>query len=462
MRNRVPDEATCAICGRHFDPSETRGWCPNPSCGEWQHPSFPIDDPEPEDAGGESGGASPSTPTKPCPNCGNDVRADANFCKYCATQLTDEEADEPADGPSEAGGAIDECPDCGADLSGIPSDRLSTCPICMFDLTPVIEGADDAGADEADLDRSELTECPNCGEDLTPIPGDMRTVCPGCRVDLEEGAAAGSPPAEQAGPAAPPQETSSTSTARDTSGTPSSRDEPSPPPGGSGGSDRPSASDPAATPLEEMAGIAQGYVQRLTEVGITTAGDLVAADPDTVSARTGISARRIRDWIADAPVEPDDSVGGTEPTPDDSVGGTGKQAGGGTGGSSEPTGPGTGGSSEPAGGGLNHHETRIQRAPDDLVLEVMGRELTVTDGETVGREVRNAMVEAGAPEEDAVYVHRKHIRVEVDDEGFFLTRLGENSLTVNGRTVEKGSQVRIEDGDEIGFSDVVTATVSIR
>jgi pSer/pThr/pTyr-binding forkhead associated (FHA) protein len=93
----------------------------------------------------------------------------------------------------------------------------------------------------------------------------------------------------------------------------------------------------------------------------------------------------------------------------------------------------------------------------------MGQEITVTDGETVGREVRAAMVEAGAPEEDAVYVHRKHIRIDVTDDGeFVLTRLGENSLTVNGRTVEKGSQVRIADGDEIGFSDVVTATVSIR
>jgi hypothetical protein len=456
MRNRVPDEATCNICGRHFDPSETRGWCPNPSCGEWQHPSFPID--ESEDAGDAgSGGESPSTPTKPCPNCGNDVRADANFCKYCATQLDGKETDEPADGPSEADGIIQECPDCGADLSGIPSDRLSTCPICMFDLTPVIEGTDDAGGDEADVDRSELTECPNCGEDLTPIPSDMRTVCPGCRVDLEEGVEveAGSPPAEPSEPSAPSKDTSRTPP-RDTSSTPPPRDEPSPAPGGSGGYDRPSASDPAGTPLEEMAGIAEGYVQRLTEIGITTAGDLVAADPDTVSARTGISARRIGDWIADAPVDRDDvEPAGAEPTPDDSVG----QPGGMTG---EPTGGGTAGSSEPAGGGLDHQETRIQRAPDDLVLEVMGREITVTDGETVGREVRSAMVEAGAPEEDAVYVHRKHIRLEVDEEGFFLTRLGENSLTVNGRTVEKGSQVRIEDGDEIGFSEVVTATVSIR
>ena len=474
MRNRVPDEATCAICGRHFDPSETRGWCPNPSCGEWQHPSFPIDESGSEGATGETGGGaeSPSTPTKPCPNCGNDVRADANFCKYCATQLTDDEHDEPAEGSDETDAAVEQCPDCGADLSGIPSDRLSTCPICMFDLTPVI---DDADGEEAAEPGHELTECPNCGEDLTPIPSEMRTVCPGCRVDLDEGLDADT---GATGPT--PGESGSTTPSGEGRQQPH-QDTPQPPSRGtpqqhsSGGG---SASDPASTPIDATAGIADGYVQRLTDVGITTLGDLVASDPDTVSAKTGISARRIRGWIDDAPVDPEEirsrgSAGGATPEPSgqdtphqqDSEGGDrepasdhGEPAHHG----SQPSGEAPG---EPAGAGdsgLDQQETRIQRAPQDLVLDVMGQEITVTDGETVGREVRAAMVEAGAPEEDAVYVHRKHIRIDVDDDGFVLTRLGENSLTVNGRTVEKGSQVRIEDGDEIGFSDVVTATVSIK
>lgn len=453
MRNRVPDEATCAICGRHFDPSETRGWCPNPSCGEWQHPSFPINKSDTEGATAEtsSGEESPSGPTKPCPNCGNDVRADANFCKYCATQLTDDEHDEPAEGSDETDAAVEQCPDCGADLSGIPSDRLSTCPICMFDLSPVIDDADGTGAEP---DR-ELTDCPNCGEDLTPIPSEMRTVCPGCRVDLDEGldadtGATGPTPGESGsttpsgeGRQQPPRDAQQ----------PPSEDTPQQQPAGGG-----SASDPASTPIDATAGIADGYVQRLTDVGITTLGDLVASDPDTVSAKTGISARRIRGWIDDAPVDPEEirsrGSAGQEP-----AGGRGEPADHGTGSAGESDG-------EPAGAGdsgLDQQETRIQRAPKDLVLDVMGQEITVTDGETVGREVRAAMVEAGASEEDAVYVHRKHIRIDVTDDGeFVLTRLGENSLTVNGRTVEKGSQVRIADGDEIGFSDVVTATVSIR
>lgn len=454
MRNRVPDEATCAICGRHFDPSETRGWCPNPSCGEWQHPSFPINKSDTEGATAEtsSGEESPSGPTKPCPNCGNDVRADANFCKYCATQLTDDEHDEPAEGSDETDAAVEQCPDCGADLSGIPSDRLSTCPICMFDLTPVI---DDADGEEAAEPGHELTECPNCGEDLTPIPSEMRTVCPGCRVDLDEGldadTGATGPTSGESGSTTPSGE-GRQQPPRDAQ-QPPSEDTPQQQPAGGG-----SASDSASTPIDATAGIADGYVQRLTDVGITTLGDLVASDPDTVSAKTGISARRIRGWIDDAPVDPEEvrsrGSAGQEP-----AGGRGEPADHGTGSAGESDG-------EPAGAGdsgLDQQETRIQRAPKDLVLDVMGQEITVTDGETVGREVRAAMVEAGASEEDAVYVHRKHIRIDVTDDGeFVLTRLGENSLTVNGRTVEKGSQVRIADGDEIGFSDVVTATVSIR
>jgi len=433
MRNSVPDEATCAICGRHFDPSETRGWCPNPSCGEWQHPSFPIDedasgDEKSEsgsDATGDTGGSSPSRPTKACPNCGNEVRADANFCKHCATQLTGSE--EPQPEPETGDDGISQCPDCGADLSGIPSDRLSTCPICMFDLTPVIDEDGDGGGgrkEDADVgtasgtetDTQSLTECPNCGEDLTPIPSEMRTVCPGCRVDLadtgvDDEPGTGSTPA--GGGSAPP------------SGSRSVADR-----GGGEGTH-----DPAGTPLDEMEEIAAGYVQRLSEVGVTTIGDLVGAEPDTVSAKTGISARRIRGWIDDAPVDSEDIDAGSQ--------------------------SGAAGSSEPPAEAVDF-QTRIQESPDEFVLEVMGQEIEVTDGETVGRKVRYAMVDAGAPEEEAVYVHRKHIRIEFDDEGFYLTRLGENSLTVNGSTVEKGNRVRIGDGDEIRFSDVVTATVSIR
>ena len=645
MRNSVPDEATCAICGRHFDPSGTRGWCPNPSCGEWRHPSFPIEEdsgaspePTPEEPSGGS-----TRPTKDCPHCGEEVRADARFCKHCVSPIEDddeaEEQTEPDESDEASDSLISECPDCGADLSQIPEDRLSSCPICMFDLSPVVaadadddqpeETADDQSApedavaadgddlatdaeggldgdlsggstgrpsppdatpvdetaastgqsepdhieageethqpaeaspeqappadnslppdgqpaegvghqevsessghavpggedhsDEPDdsatndqweeqqpagdpndhgqnqesgheshpdqqpgteqpgrqptqsanqgtgeqpptqepgqqpptqdhgqqppaqdhdqqppaqdhgqqppaqdhgqqpstqqsghqpsahqttpapgqdapgqhppAEPSAPTECPNCGEDLTPIPPDMRTVCPGCRVDLDEG-----------------QEISAAAEA----------------------AEEPSVD--VTTPIDSLDDIAAGYLQRLTDAGIETIGELVRQDPDDLAAKTGISARRIRGWIEDAPVSPEDVEDLPEPVPTsdtDDIADTVIQ----------PSGPG------------------------DLFLDVEGTDLSIEDGDAVGKNVRSAMVEAGAPEEDAVYVHRKHVRFDVKNNAWVLTRLGQNSLAVNEQDVEKGEQVQITDGDEIVFSDVVTATVTIR
>lgn len=496
MRQRVPDEVTCAICGRHFDPSESRGWCPNPSCGEWQHPSFPIEGEGEDDSG--SGGA---TLTKSCPNCGKEVSADTNFCTHCATQFDDDEIEEE----SEDDDSLTECPDCGADLSQIPSDQLSKCPICMFDLSPMVDSGDDEDEPEEAQAEPEsagatMDNCPNCGEDLTPIPADMRTVCPGCRVDLDES-----------------QEAAAKGDIADAS---------------AGGSS--AVQVDADTTVDQVEGIGTGYKQRLAGIGIETVGDLVASDPNDISAETGISTQRISEWIDSVPVEPED-VGPTfgGPGAGRDTGRTGAQAGqtrgagqqggqaggqqggqaGGrgsqsSGGQSDPQ-PSHGRSHGSSGGesygsdsggrdrqpsttqpettdvqtatdtfgggddsdmmdtqitppGDETMETKIQPQINELTLSVMGQEIPVTDGSTVGREVRRAMVEAGRSEEKAVYVHRKHVRIDQENGDFYLTRLGDNSLKVNGSGVDKGDRVPIDDGDDITFSDVVTASVSIQ
>lgn len=398
MRNRVPDEATCAICGRHFDPTETRGWCPNPSCGEWQHPSFPLDGSRAEAESGEESEPDDAAagPTKTCPDCGNDVRADANFCKHCAHAFDDEPPRAPPTADEDAADeGADElpCPDCGFDLSDIPRDQLSICPVCMYDVGPMLEEADA----ETAVAREDVETCPNCGEDLSPIPSELRTVCPGCRIDLEDALAGDAGPAEPADPstADTADSDSPTSDSPTAAGDPSSRE---------------------TVPVEAVDAIESGYGPRLEEAGVATLGDLLGADPDDLSTKTGISARRLRSWIEDATAP-------AEPAP-------------------EPT--------------------EVVDETGELVLEVMGREVSVVDGQTVGSEIRSAMVEAGASEEDAVYVHRKHVRIDAADGEFVLTRLGENSLEVNGRPVEKGARVPIGDGDEINFSDVVDVTVAVR
>ena len=127
MSGEIPERVTCEVCGTSFDPRESRGWCPNEACGKWQHPSFPLS--ESAARGAADGGV--NAPTKVCPSCGKDVRADANFCKFCSHEFPDEPAQEPAGGGDPG---LDACPDCGADLSSIPPDRLADCPICGTEL----------------------------------------------------------------------------------------------------------------------------------------------------------------------------------------------------------------------------------------------------------------------------------------------------------------------------------------
>lgn len=384
MREQVPEEATCPICGRHFDPSESRGWCPNPSCGEWQHPLFPLD----ESASTSHGGTGPPS-----------HRSESHSVRG-GQQSTGESTqhDETADDD----GTIEECPDCGADLSGIPSDRLSTCPICLFDLTPIVGEQDEPAADE---------------------PADHTT----------SGSAADEPADHTtSGPAADHTETEPAESH------PPERD------------DKADADiDPASAPVDELDGIADGYARRLADADVLTVGELVDSDPDTLSAKTGISARRISGWIDNAPVDSEDVAGASETA---HTGGETAQ------GREEPvaTPP------EQNQPDVNVQETRIQPPQRELVFEVGSQEIPVRDGETVGREIRNAMVETGGSEDEAVYIHRKHIRVDEKSGEFFITRLGKNSLSVNGRTVDKGDRVPVEDGDEVDFSNVVTARVSIR
>jgi hypothetical protein len=106
-------------------------------------------------------------------------------------------------------------------------------------------------------------------------------------------------------------------------------------------------------------------------------------------------------------------------------------------------------------------ETQIQPPTPDVVLEVMGREIHVGDGDTIGREVRTAMVEGGVSDEDAVYVHREHARLDHVAGKCYLTRLGANSLKLNDEPVGEHERVELSNGDEVSFSEVVTASVRI-
>lgn len=454
MSDEIPERATCQVCGTAFDPRESRGWCPNSACGKWQHPAFPLSTAEDGRRGAADGGV--DTPTKVCPSCGKDVRADANFCKFCSHQFPDEPAEqEETDGPDPG---LDECPDCGADLSSIPPDRLEDCPICGTNLRDVI-----ADQSESSVTPADLTDCPACGEDLTGIPADMRMVCPGCRIGLEE--AIETHGVGDAG-----------ATASDTSGTATGDSSSAGAAEPTGAEATPEAeaqddaTDEATADVDTIRGIGASYADRLSGAGVETVSDLVGADVAELAAATDISEKRIREWIANAPLDPGDA-GGQPPDRAADSGATGGEdrssgrsadsgrAGSGPDRRESDRGTQGGGPSGVAGG--DGIETQVQPSYDTVVLEVMDQEIRARPGDTVGREIRTAMVEGGAPDNDAVYVHREHVRVEREGNTFYMVRLGQNSLKINGEPVEQHERAEVSSGDEVSFSEVVTADIRI-
>ncbi len=97
--------------------------------------------------------------------------------------------------------------------------------------------------------------------------------------------------------------------------------------------------------------------------------------------------------------------------------------------------------------------------PESLVLEVEGLEITVEDGEKVGREIRAALMDAGRPEEEAVRIHREHVRFVREEDSFYVLDLGDNPTALNGSSLTKGDREPIGPGDELELSGVTTADV---
>ena len=97
--------------------------------------------------------------------------------------------------------------------------------------------------------------------------------------------------------------------------------------------------------------------------------------------------------------------------------------------------------------------------PDSLVLEVEGREIQVDDGDTVGREIRAALTDAGRPDDEAVRIHREHVRFVREADSFYLLDLGDNPTQINGQALQKGDREPVTPGDEIELSGVASVSV---
>jgi hypothetical protein len=98
-------------------------------------------------------------------------------------------------------------------------------------------------------------------------------------------------------------------------------------------------------------------------------------------------------------------------------------------------------------------------APERLALAARGEEVLVSPDQTVGREIRRIVTETGGDEDDAVLIHREHVRFVHEDGQFYLVDLGDNPTELNGSRLSKGDREPVEPGDELALSDVVTLSV---
>jgi len=98
-------------------------------------------------------------------------------------------------------------------------------------------------------------------------------------------------------------------------------------------------------------------------------------------------------------------------------------------------------------------------APSTLALTAFGSSVVVDDGQTVGREIRSLLADAGKKEEEAVRIHREHVRFVRDGDQFHVVDMGENPTELNGARMTKGDKQPIGPGDELGLSNVVTLSV---
>lgn len=104
-------------------------------------------------------------------------------------------------------------------------------------------------------------------------------------------------------------------------------------------------------------------------------------------------------------------------------------------------------------------EGEADPVPESLLLSVRGREIEVDDGDHVGREIRAALTDAGRPEDEAVRIHREHVRFVRESDAFYLVDLGDNPTKLNGRTLQKGDREPVAPGDELELSGVATVQI---
>lgn len=316
------------------------------------------------------------------------------------------DADEDATGSENEGDA--ERGD-GADTQG--DGGTLACPACETEIAVADNFCRSCGANVAGIDETgRLTSCPDCGTDVDPAD----SFCRQCGEHLESyrpeagrggrgGDRAGTTGAE---PVQVGDDAAEGQAASDAAGGSGARPEPD------AAADAESGADAATAESAADAADRQG------ESG--------ASEPEVPEAETSESGTS--GAAASEPEVPESGASASEGAETDAAAGS-------------------------------ERESAADEVPK-LSLVARNREIEVGDGDTVGKEIRSIIMDTGGEEEDAVRVHREHVRFEHEDGQFYLVDQGKNPTSVNGEELEEGDRVPVSPGDRIDLSGV--AKIGVR
>jgi hypothetical protein len=321
-------------------------------------------------------------------------------------------------------------PDGGHERPAGGDDETVPCPECESPVGAEDNFCRECGTDVSHLEPGgELTNCPSCDADVEPEDN----FCRNCGEDLDAHRPPGATGVDD-GPASTGEDPD-TSTGGATGQGGETTGEP--------GSDR-------GTPASQSGGDTTG--QPAADTGEQATGDEVPAGDSGDLARDPTEPRTPEDTGERTPEaggqtadQTDDPGGADESVP-------GGQSAGAAGGQADDA---------PAGGtGGQTSEETDESTEQSLTVHVREKDITVPAGETLGKQVRRAMIDAGDDEEDAVCVHREHVRFERESGAFYLVDLGRNSTVVNGEQLEQGDRVPVSEGDRIELSNVAELHVT--
>lgn len=424
----------CEVCGTAFDPTAAGGWCTNPECGEWKYDGDAIPDPPDETGTREI--------DDPVADDGNSEVTSSGIVdpepEYSEVTVESDQMDAVSNTESEPSGETSDAVAAESEpATGSPEDRGTASDGVETERDGVETEAEDADEPVAEDNEADETSrgADETGETADETDETVETVE---GTDDADAAVAEADGASEAAETPEPEDSDAGSESEDETG------------------DAEIICPGCAEQLDAATNFCPNCGEDVSAVepdskeltACPACGDDVdAGDSFCASCGENLDEHRGQTALTECP-----DCGAAVDDDDSFCADCGENL-------DDHRDPGAGDASEADGADPDATES-ADGAPESLLLTTRDREIAVTDGETVGRKLREILTETGGDENDAVRIHREHVRFVREDGQFYLVDLGENPTEVNGSSLAKGDRKRISPGDEITLSDVATLTVA--